>query len=291
MNTLLQSQSFLQTALLNDPLHQLACLTVLLDPLWDGVVDANELDPNEQDYYESNDPIQQALLVTRECFPEIYVEAVSALHRGASRSDLEMLLCQGFEKAGIPLENLELVWFGIPLPAYGFPLGEPEIYEQFPRAEAVLQCFGVDVEADEIPTASADLAVMLIYCLRQLEAPQAKQVAWVLSWLWGVSGNSSVDMDYENLSEYEPMRWEAENVEFAKQLIAEADDIMGEVTAGLAYLHQHPEALKALQKAVQSAQKLYAKTYPKGGHIPHDALHKLAQRLRLDGAPFTGGTL
>jgi hypothetical protein len=291
MNLLAQSQAFLHMALLNDPLHQLACLTVLLDPLWIGISDADELDPNEQDYYEGNDPIQQALLVTRECFPEIYVEAVSALHRGVSRHDLDSLLCKGFGEAGIPMENLELVWYGIPLPAYGSQLSEPDFYTQFPQAEAVLKCFGVDVEAGEIPPESTDLAIMLAHRLRQMKEPICQQISWVLAWLWGVSGNSSIDMDYEYLSEFEPMRWERDNIEFAKHLIAEADEIMGEAMAALDYLHEHPTALQALEKAVQSARKLYTKTYPKGGQIPHDALCKLAQRLHLDGTAFTRGAL
>lgn len=271
MNDLLTIQQTLQNALLQDPLHQLAYLTVLLDPLW-------------QTDDSSDDPLHHALLIARSYFPEVYVQAVQALHNGISVSQLDNLLCKSFSEAGIPVDNIDWVPHGIPLPAYGVDLYEDEPNEQ---VLPLLELFGV--AEGEVPDEAPDLAVMLFHHLHKLESPLC-QIGWAVGWLWGVTGNSSCDLSVEQMYEYEPLTWDAENIDFARELIAEAEEIMAEVTVGLDYLSQ-PEALNALRKWIQSARKLYKKTYPKGGNIAHDKLCQLADQLKLDGSALARSAL
>ena len=111
MNALLQTHMFLSQALSQDDLSALALLTVWLDPLWIGVSEPNELDPNYQEYGD-DDPKLQALLIARRCFPELYVEAISQLHQGCTALQLEETLCEGFTQAGIPLDEGGWSWSG-----------------------------------------------------------------------------------------------------------------------------------------------------------------------------------
>jgi hypothetical protein len=120
---------------------------------------------------------------------------------------------------------------------------------------------------------------MLVQRFCQSQDPIWQQMAWVLAWIWGISGNSSIDMDFETLADFEPMSWEPENVAFAREIITEANQIMSEVMLGLASLDEHPEILQTLAQSVRSARKLYTRAYPNGGRITHDELRKLAQRL------------
>jgi hypothetical protein len=53
---------------------------------------------------------------------------VEAVRRGASYAELDHLICGAITERGIPLDNLEWIGFGIPMPAYGAVLEDPDFY-------------------------------------------------------------------------------------------------------------------------------------------------------------------
>jgi hypothetical protein len=72
--------------------------------------------------------------------------------------------------------------------------------------------------------------------------------------LFSCTGNSSVDYDWEDMSEFQPLSWEADNVAFAKELIEEAEGIMGDVQAGIETLKASPELMAAVRGRVEQGQ-------------------------------------
>jgi hypothetical protein len=303
MSELLQAHLFLSQALTQDNLTALALLTVWLDPLWIGVSDPNELDPAYQDYAEQDDPKLQALLIARHCLPQVYVEAISHLHDGCTASELEDVLLAGFRRAGIPLDEagLEMIWWGIPMPAYGRNLEEEEFFSDFPQTIPLLRLFGFTI-TDEAESAfdnppdmeaACDIAIVLHESLEPYigQSECQRQVYHALGWLWSISGNSSIDMDYESMSEYEPLGWSKENIEFAHELIAEAESILTDAMAGLSYLENHPVALDLLAQHIKTIRKHYQPIAKKGAFVPNDQLRQLTQRLDLDWSALAGGAL
>jgi hypothetical protein len=275
MNDLLACQGVLQQALLADPLHRLLYLTVLLDPCWDVDWDTGD---------DWDDPLQLALPMVRACFPEVYVEAVQALHTGISFHALQKLLCAGISQTGIYLENLEWLAGGIPLPSYGSRLYDADFYAEFPAVKGVLKCFGVDMANHDLPADAENLATILVYKLHQCSDSTTQHLGWLVAWVWGVSGNSCIDMDEESLAEYDPLVWSPENVAFAQELIAEAHEIWAEAMAGLDHIHTHPQVLHGLEQIVHTVRQHYNHIYPQGGYISHEQLCQLAQHINMDGA-------
>ena len=280
MTELLQAHLFLADALTQDSLNALAVLTVLLDPLWIGIEDPNELDPRYHDYQEGDDPKYQALLILRRCFPELYVEAVARLHGGVTANDLETFLCEAFTKSGIPMDDghLETIWWGIPLPCFGTTLDESDFYENFPETKPILELFGIAPDADgdmRLPNmeAACDIAICLRYSLEAYinDHENLRQIFSGVGWLWGISGNSCVDMDYEAMVEVQPLDWDEDDIAFAVELIAESNEIMGDAMAGIRYLDDQPDAF-ALLKA-------------------HLDLRHFTQQCQLDWSPLTGSPL
>ncbi|MCI0420773.1 MAG: hypothetical protein L0312_16360, partial [Acidobacteria bacterium] len=124
MNALLETHTFLSDCLLADPLLRLAHTVAWLDPLlWS---DADE------DAYEEGDELETALRVTRQTFPDIYAEAVEAVQAGATYNELDKLICHAFDAQGLPLDNLEFIGWGIPLPAYGVELEDLDCLREHP---------------------------------------------------------------------------------------------------------------------------------------------------------------
>ena len=119
---LLQTYQFLAAGLRLDPCLCLANAVAWLDPLW-----------GEEVEYDEADALYFGLHVVRRAFPDIYADAVEAMRHGATAIQLDQIICGGISAYGIPLENVEWLGWGIPLPGYGARLEDPDFYEQHPE--------------------------------------------------------------------------------------------------------------------------------------------------------------
>ena len=78
--------------------------------------------------------------------------------------------------------------------------------------------------------------------------PALRQVGWLLGWLFSCTGNSLVDCSDEALNDFDPLAWSKENVEFAIEMIAEADEITGDAMAGLGAVNNTPALMAILKR-------------------------------------------
>jgi hypothetical protein len=92
-----------------------------------------------------------------------------------------------------------------------------------------------------------------------------------------------VDYDYETMCEFQPLSWDKEDLAFAIEIIQEADGIMADALAGLAFLTSQPELMKALQHNVRRIYKVLAKSKGKS----HEPRLQLAWPHLTDGAERT----
>jgi len=249
MNELLETYHFLTNRLATDPLLSLAQTVVWLDPLW------QEADEDEDASPDEDGTLALALRITRRVFPEVYTQAVEKLRRGATYADLDRLICAAFAQQGIPLESLEWIGFGVPVPAYGVMLDDPDSYTMHPDIISVLECFGVSWPPDryhvEVPEAAYTAGRLIAADLEHHTDERCRQVAWLLQWLFACSGNSSVDYDYDTLCEFQPLSWDQDDLAFAVDIITEADQIMANVERGLQFLLSCPDMLAALKNNVK----------------------------------------
>jgi hypothetical protein len=245
MNPLLTLQHGLLQALHADPLHQLALLTTMLDPLWQLDID----DPAD-----CAGETQFALLVARRAFPDLYVEAVLQQQSGAAEVDLNRLICRGFSERGIPLEDIAWLGYGIPLVAGGLDLSDPELYTNTDFA-AVLSWFGIVAEAEpyhvEVSAETYRVGRSLADSLRQQPQLEWQNVGWLMAWLFSHTGNTLADVDEEQLYEHEPLTWEPADIELAVEMIAECQTIIEDAHTGLRWLLAHPAACQQVQENVR----------------------------------------
>jgi hypothetical protein len=257
MNELLRTYALLANGLRADPQFSLASAVVWLDPMWQDADEDWDI-PHDED-----GTLGIALSVIRKAFPDIYVQAVDAIRQGASYADLDHLICGGISEQGIPLDSLEWVGFGVPMPAYGVELYDAEFYTTHPEIIPILACFGISPEPDPHHMTILDCAYTAgRYIAADLENHADKryqQVSWVMQWLWSCSQNSSVDFSYEELCEFQPLSWETDELAFAKAIIEEAEVIMSDVLAGLEFLRSQPDLLTALECNIRSIYKSIAK--------------------------------
>jgi hypothetical protein len=236
-----QLNTLLNSAIRADPLLCLAQATCWLDPLWRS---------DDDEVY--GDPLATGLLVTRQAFPALYAGAIERIRAGATDAEIHRYLCAEISQEGIPVDDLESLGYGIPLPAYGVRLDDPNFHEVYSDALSILVLFGLDTEADEIDLSEQVYKVGRLLHERLIAQDDQgwKQVGWALGWLFSCTGNSSVDLDWEDMSEFQPLNWEADNVAFAKELIEEAEAIMSDVAAGLKLL-AHPDMQTALRRNIE----------------------------------------
>lgn len=107
MNPLTSMFEQLAVSLTADPLLLLASAVAAFDPFWAAFAE------EEIDY--DTDPLHIALQVTRGAFPDIYAEAVERLRMGASYQEMDRLLCKAISAKGIPLDDLDVIGWGVPL--------------------------------------------------------------------------------------------------------------------------------------------------------------------------------
>lgn len=261
MNDLLQTYTLLAGGLRDDPLLCLANAVTWLDPLWQEADD--EWDMPQDDRREcpwcEDGTLAIALRVTRTAFPDVYMQAVDHLRQGASYADLDRLICGAISERGIPLDDLQWIGFGIPLPAYGVVLDDPDFYTAHPDTIPVLECFGVSPQQNPyhitVPQCIYIAGGMIADSLEAQDDERYKQVAWLMQWLFSCSGNSTIDYDYETMCEFQPLSWDKDDFAFAIDIIEEADGILGDALAGLTFLTGQPELMEALQHNVRRIYK------------------------------------
>lgn len=252
MTDLFALQNALAAAMNADPVLRLAHLTAWLDPLWREDDDWDM--PQDED-----DTLYVALRLLRGAFPDIYFDALMAMRGGTTYPQLDHLICGAVQAQGIPLESLEWMAYGIPLPAYGVDLYSADFYAAHPDAVPVLACFGVSSEPNPYDIRIPDAVYDAANCIADSLATQAdahwQQVAWTIRFLFSLTGNSSVDWDDEMMYSVDPLGWNPADIAFACDIIKEADTIMADALAGLAFLKTHPAALNVLQDNVRRVYK------------------------------------
>jgi hypothetical protein len=266
VNAISATYQQLAVALTGDPLLLLASAVATFDPFW------GEFDEDQIDY--ESDPLYIALAVTRGAFPDIYAQAVERLRAGASYQEMDRLLCKAISAKGIPLNDLDVIGWGVPLVSVGVDLEDPEFYAVHADLLPILAPFGIDLPEGE--TYSIDIADCVYPAGRAVAASLTdhsdlvlRQVGWTFAWLFSCSGNSLCDLTNESLSELQPLSWSAADVAFATELIEEADGILRDVQAGIETLKASPDLMVALERNVAH---LYRELKKKG---------KLNERNRL----------
>lgn len=255
-----QLNVLLNSAIRADPLLCLAQTVCWLDPLWQRDRDA---------VY--GDPLATGLLVVRDAFPDLYAGAVERIRAGLPEAEIDRYLCTEISRQGLPVDDLETLGYGIPLPAFGARLDDPEFHEAHSDVLPILMLFGVDAEADGFDLSDRVYTTgrLLYERLIAQDDPGWKQVGWTLGWLFSCTGNSSVDYNWEDMSDLQPLSWEPSQVAFAKELIEEADAILSDAAAGLKRLAR-PDVRAALRRNIDCVY------YHLEKGKPHD------RRLRLE---------
>ena len=244
MSQLSAVYQLLAAGLREDSVLCLAHAAVWLDPFragWPG------------DEFE-DDSLEAALEVLRSAFPDIYALVVNAAHHGAGYDELERLICTEVSAQGIPLDSLESMSYGIPLPAYGVVLHDPDFYTDYANLIPVVALFGIEAGEDypvEIPSHTYAITQQLMTSLIEHPDERYQQVGWLMGFVGSSTGNSSCDLDWESLAEFEPLSWEPDDLAFARAIIEEADEIMEAVQAGLDLFYSHPRIRPALEHNVQ----------------------------------------
>lgn len=248
MNDLVVLQQALAHTINADPVLCLAHAVAWLDPLHG---DLDDMDMPESEH----DTVLVALHILRRAFPEIYFDALQAICQGASYQRLDHLICDAVQAQGIPLDNLEWIGWGIPLPVYGALLDDPDFYTTHPDVIPVLECFGISPQPNPynilIPDVTYKVADIIADDLLQQPGNHWRQVGWLLKYLTSSTGNSSCDLDHETMSEIQPLSWDADDIAFAREIVEEADGIMADVYAGLTWISQNPTSLEVLSRNVQ----------------------------------------
>lgn len=248
MNDLVVLQQALAHTINADPVLCLAHAVAWLDPLHG---ELEEMDMPESEH----DTVLVALHILRRAFPEIYFDALQAIRQGASYQRLDHLICDAVQAQGIPLDNLEWIGWGIPLPAYGALLDDPDFYTTHPDVIPVLECFGISPQPNPynivIPDVTYKVADIIADDLLQQPENHWRQVAWLIRWVTSSTNNSCVDWDEEMMSSVQPLSWDADDIAFAREIVEEADGIMADVHAGLTWISQNPTSLEVLSRNVQ----------------------------------------
>jgi len=260
MNTVLDAYHGLAHAVTRDSLLLLASAVATFDPFWSAFDD---------DFDGEEPPLDIALRVTRSAFPDIYAEAVQQLRGGALYADMDRLLCKAISAKGIPLDDLDLIGWGVPMTAYGVDLEDPEFYAAHADILPVLGLFGLNLsETDgyhiDIPEAIYAAGRAIANSLHEQTDPVLRQVGWLYGWLFSCTGNSLVDYTDETLSEIPPLSWSKDDIAFAIEVIEEAEGIMRDVQAGLDALETTPELLVILERNIDKLNRHHKQGKPHG---------------------------
>ena len=247
MNPLMNMYEQLAVALTTEPLLCLATAVAAFDPFWRGIGD-DTID------YEC-DPLDIALQVTRNAFPDIYAEAVERLRAGAAYQELNRLLCRAVSGKGITHDDIEMIGWGVPLTAAGVDLEDPEFYAVHNDLLPILRPFRIECPVGETYHVDVPEGVFAVGCaiassLHKQTDPDLCKVGWAFGWLFGCTGNSLVDYTDEALGEIPPLSWSEDDIAFAVELMEEADSILHDAQVGLELLQAWPDLMTALERNV-----------------------------------------
>lgn len=251
MSALQATYDVLAEALHHDPLFCLANAVCWLDPFWR---DAQEDNVTEDDHVET------ALRVLRTAFPDVYVLAVDALRQGMSYSQMDQLICSEVTKCGLPIDHLE--YFG-----YGASLEDPDFYTHHPDIRPIIELFDIDLDVDEysvdVPHCTYTAGQLIAESLEEDADPRYRQLSRLMSWLFSCSGNSSIDYNDDAMCECQPLSWDQDDLEFALEIIREAEEIMSDVLVTLTWVQSDILIWTALK---QNIQRIYRRLsdQPKG---------------------------
>lgn len=249
MNDFVVLQTALAHAINADPVLCLAHAVSWLDPLHD---DDDDLDmPGSE-----QDNVLIALHILRKSMPDIYINALQAVRQGATYPQLDQLICRAVQAEGIPLDHLEWMGWGIPLPAYGTTLDDEDFYVNHPDIIPLLDCFDVPIEVDAIPQMTYTVADTIADDLLKQDNESWRQVGWLIKWLFGLSNNSCVDWDEVMMGVVQPLSWDADDIIFAREIIEEADGIMQDAHNGLEWINQHPVTLEILSLNIRKTYQM-----------------------------------
>lgn len=247
-----------------DPLFCLANAVCWLDPYW---LDAQEDNASDDDH------VTTALRVLRTVFPDVYVLAVDALRHGASYSQIDQLICSEVTKGGLPIDHLEYFGYGIPMPAYGASLEDPDFYTHHPDVRPIIELFGIDLEADEysvdVPHCAYTAGQLIAESLEEDIDPRYRQLSRLMGWLFSCTGNSSIDYNDDAMCECQPLSWDQDDLDFALAIIQEADKMLSDALAGLALLNSDLLLRKALRNNVQRIYRTLTKSPKRTSHHDH----------------------
>lgn len=246
MNPLIDMFQHIAVALTAEPQLLLASAVAAFDPFWgefEGDID-----------YET-DPLHIALQVTRGAFPDIYASATERLRAGATYQQLDHLLCRAITEKGIPIDNLEMMSWGIPLIAAGVELEDPEFYAVHTSVLPALAPFGVESSESEtysidVPEGIYTVGRAIARDLHEHDDPALKQLSWLFAWLFAASGNSLIDLTNEELYEIQPLSWSPDDIAFAVEMIEEADGILRDAMLALERLTASPDLMATLERNI-----------------------------------------
>jgi len=151
----------------------------------------------------------------------------------------------------------------------------------------VLACFGLSPEADpyhiDVPDWVYTAGRVIAADLQEHEEEAYRQLSWLMRWITSSSNNTSIDLDHSELCEFTPLSWEPDDLAFALEIIREADQVMADALAGLAFINRQPAVLAALQHNIKRIYQAIQKQ--KGKH--HEPRLRLAWPHLTDGPQRT----
>lgn len=184
-------------------------------------------------FAELNEYIDFAIRICREYFPAVYADVLDAQRVGASNSDLETIISSGIG-AYINVDvYLDFIPAGVPFQLMGVDLYD---YEAIPDdLLTIYRWFGIN-DADDWSSVEA---AHLVWSLQEQTAPVYQQLAFLVQWLFKISGNTAVDMDMEEWQNSEINYPEWDEFELIADMQAEADEIISAAWKGVAALQNN----------------------------------------------------
>jgi len=227
--------------------------------------------------------LEAALHITRDCFPDLYADAIIGLHSNQSSAQIEQTIQDGITAKGIPMDSIEwegMYAFGIPLPVMGVDIYDHDSLDPYQNTYLLdfYRLFGIEIDIDAretiAPTNADDvafgIALSLTPDLRE-HHPIYDQLYWLLGWAFAMTGNSSVDYTYDVMAEFQPLAWEPDDVEFAIAISTECDQIMTSAHQALTDLQKNESLRTELQRNIELAQK----RLPKHRKLNHEQVNPL----------------
>lgn len=245
MNALLDMQALLTERLRHDPRLSMATLAAWLDPLT-----VLEIDP-DTDYGYDDDYLTFALIVCRRCFPTAYAQAIAYQNSGLPSRTLEVRLYEAINVHLVAkLVSLEEIVNGVPVEGMGIRLDDPDWFTENPRLVTVLNMFGITRPDDPTCNTARQIGELVAKAYTADRDPVSIQIAHLLQWLFGCSGNTLVDWSAQDLweSSFETFDWTLDDIEFVNEMTQEALDFLTDAEHALTALETNAD-LRALLEA------------------------------------------